>query len=98
MDETTHDMVIQRLELGVDGMVTRTIRSEPESYLRLADLYADRARLKGHERNGRRLPGLRKAPIEEIAAKRSPYIRRHCPILKKRIKGVSFCRLHIFII
>lgn len=45
MDETTHDMVIQRLELGVDTME----KTDPERtgiLLRLADLYADRARLK----------------------------------------------------
>lgn len=45
MDETTHDMVIQRLELGLDGMDS----SEPDRtgiQLRLADLLADRARLK----------------------------------------------------
>ncbi len=45
MDETTHDMVIQRLEYGLDGME----KSFPERtgiLLRLADLYADRARLK----------------------------------------------------
>ncbi|MGZ3722422.1 MAG: tetratricopeptide repeat protein, partial [Bdellovibrionales bacterium] len=45
MDETTHDMVIQRLELGLDGMD----KNEPDRngiVLRLAELYADRARLK----------------------------------------------------
>jgi hypothetical protein len=45
MDETTHDMVIHRLELGIDGMED----SAPERngiILRLGDLYADRARLK----------------------------------------------------
>lgn len=45
MDETTHDMVIQRLEMGIDTMD----KNEPERpgiLLRLADLYADRARLK----------------------------------------------------
>ncbi|MBX3021967.1 MAG: tetratricopeptide repeat protein [Bdellovibrionales bacterium] len=45
MDETTHDMIIQRLELGIDTMG----KNEPERngiLLRLADLYADRARLK----------------------------------------------------
>lgn len=45
MDETTHDMVIQRLELGLDGMD----KNEPERngiVLRLAELYSDRARLK----------------------------------------------------
>lgn len=45
MDETTHDMVIQRLELGIDGMD----KNEPEHngiLVRLAELYADRARLK----------------------------------------------------
>jgi len=45
MDETTHDQVIQRLEMGLDGMD----KTDPERTgiaLRLADLYADRARLK----------------------------------------------------
>src|SRR5665213_81300 len=45
MDETTHDMVIQRLELGLDGMD----KNEPDRngiVLRLAELYSDRARLK----------------------------------------------------
>ncbi len=45
MDETTHNLVIQRLEIGVQNMD----KSEPERIgilLRLADLYADRARLK----------------------------------------------------
>lgn len=45
MDETTHDMIIQKLEMGVDSMD----KSEPERpgiLLRLADLYADRGRLK----------------------------------------------------
>ncbi len=45
MDETTHDMIIQRLEMGLDGMD----KSEPERtgiLLRLADLLADRGRLK----------------------------------------------------
>lgn len=45
MDETTHDEVIKRLEMGLDSME----KSEPERggvMLRLADLYADRARLK----------------------------------------------------
>jgi len=45
MDETTHDMIIQRLELGIDGMD----KNEPERtgiMLRLADLYADRGRIK----------------------------------------------------
>lgn len=45
MDETTHDQVIQRLEMGLDGMD----KNEPERKgiaLRLADLYADRGRIK----------------------------------------------------
>jgi tetratricopeptide (TPR) repeat protein len=45
MDETTHDQIIQRLEMGLDGMD----KTEPERtgiLLRLGDLYADRARLK----------------------------------------------------
>jgi tetratricopeptide (TPR) repeat protein len=45
MDETTHDEVIKRLEMGLDSMD----KSEPERggiLIRLADLYADRARLK----------------------------------------------------
>lgn len=45
MDETTHDLILQRLELGLEGMD----KSEPERtgiLLRLGDLYADRARLK----------------------------------------------------
>src|SRR4051794_20115197 len=45
MDETTHDMIIQRLEYGIDGMD----KNAPERtgiLLRLGDLYADRARLK----------------------------------------------------
>lgn len=45
MDESAHDQVIQRLEMGVDSMD----QSDPERVgilLRLADLYADRARLK----------------------------------------------------
>ena len=45
MDETTHDQIIQRLELGIEGMD----KNEPERtgiLLRLGDLYADRARLK----------------------------------------------------
>jgi hypothetical protein len=45
MDETTHDQIIGRLEMGLDGMD----KNEPERtgiQLRLADLLADRARLK----------------------------------------------------
>ncbi|MGE0528008.1 MAG: hypothetical protein AB7P49_13155, partial [Bdellovibrionales bacterium] len=45
MDETTHDMVIRRLEMGIDTMD----KDAPERtgvLLRLGDLYADRARLK----------------------------------------------------
>jgi hypothetical protein len=45
MDETTHDEIIKRLEMGISGME----KSEPERpaiLLRLADLYADRGRLK----------------------------------------------------
>lgn len=45
MDEATHDQVIKRLEMGIDAMD----KSEPERngvLRRLADLYADRARLK----------------------------------------------------
>lgn len=45
MDESTHDEVIRRLEIGVESMET----SDPERagiLARLADLYADRARLK----------------------------------------------------
>lgn len=46
MDETTHDEIIGRLEIGIESME----KTEPERagiLLRLADLYADRARLKG---------------------------------------------------
>ena len=45
MDETTHDQIIQRLELGIEGMD----KNEPERtgiLLRLGYLYAYRARLK----------------------------------------------------
>lgn len=45
MDETTHDEIIQKLEMGIDGMD----KTDPERngiVLRLADLYSDRARLK----------------------------------------------------
>lgn len=46
MDETTHDQVIERLELGIDSM-EKTEPERPGILLRLGDLYADRARLKG---------------------------------------------------
>lgn len=45
MDETTHDQVITRLEMGIDALE----KGEPARtgvMIRLADLYADRARLK----------------------------------------------------
>lgn len=45
MDETTHDQVISRLEMGIDSLE----KGEPARtgvLVRLADLYADRARLK----------------------------------------------------
>jgi tetratricopeptide (TPR) repeat protein len=45
MDETTHDQIISKLEMGIETME----KNEPERpgiLLRLADLYADRARLK----------------------------------------------------
>ncbi len=45
MDETTHDQVISRLEMGIESLE----KGEPARtgvLLRLADLYADRARLK----------------------------------------------------
>ena len=45
MDETTHDQVIQRLELGLDGMDKKDAERNG-IVLRLAELYSDRARLK----------------------------------------------------
>ncbi len=45
MDETTHDEVIRRLELGVNDM-EKSDGERPGILNRLADLYADRARLK----------------------------------------------------
>lgn len=47
MDLTTHDMVIERLEMGLDGLDKKeNAASRPAIQLRLADLYSDRARLK----------------------------------------------------
>lgn len=45
MDATTHDEVIRRLEIGVEDM-DKTDAERPGILVRLADLYADRARLK----------------------------------------------------
>lgn len=45
MDETTHDLVIKKLEMGIDTM-EKSESERPGILLRLADLYADRARLK----------------------------------------------------
>ncbi len=45
MDESTHDEVIRRLELGVESM-EKSDSERPGILVRLADLYADRARLK----------------------------------------------------
>lgn len=45
MDETTHDQVIRRLVLGVETL-EHDDPARPGVQLRLADLYADRARLK----------------------------------------------------
>lgn len=45
MDETTHDMIIHRLELGI-GTMSKTEPARPGIVLRLAELYSDRARLK----------------------------------------------------
>lgn len=51
MDETTHDQVISRLEMGLESLE----KSEPVRtglLIRLADLYADRARLKAMNEMG----------------------------------------------
>jgi tetratricopeptide (TPR) repeat protein len=45
MDETTHDQVIRRLELGVESL-DKADPARTGVLIRLADLYADRARLK----------------------------------------------------
>lgn len=45
MDETTHDQVIERLELGVESL-DKSDSARTGVLIRLADLYADRARLK----------------------------------------------------
>jgi len=45
MDETTHDQVIQRLEIGLSSMEASDSDRTPIA-LRLAELYADRARLR----------------------------------------------------
>lgn len=45
MDETTHDEVIKRLEMGIESM-DKSEAELPGIQVRLADLYADRARLK----------------------------------------------------
>lgn len=45
MDETTHDQVIQRLEMGVESL-EKADPARNAVLIRLADLYADRARLK----------------------------------------------------
>lgn len=45
MDETTHDEVIRRLELGIENM-EKDASERPGILKRLGDLYADRARLK----------------------------------------------------
>jgi len=45
MDETTHDQVIQRLEMGIESL-EKGEGARTGVLIRLADLYADRARLK----------------------------------------------------
>jgi tetratricopeptide (TPR) repeat protein len=45
MDESTHDEVIKRLEMGIESM-EKSDSELPGIQVRLADLYADRARLK----------------------------------------------------
>ena len=69
MDETTHDEIIKRLELGSDDMG----KDEPERIGvlgRLGELYADRARLKAMnevEQNCQKCDGARKDRVHAIA-------------------------------
>jgi hypothetical protein len=69
MDETTHDEIISRLEMGLSGM-SKSEPDRPGIVLRLADLYSDRARLKAMnelDQNCAKCTGARNDRVKAIA-------------------------------
>lgn len=94
MDETTHDVVIHRLELGIDGMD----KNEPDRngiMVRLAELYADRARLKAIneiESNCQNCKGAQQDRQKAIALYQSALLK-----LDKKLQGRMVLQIaHLF--
>ncbi len=94
MDETTHDQVISRLEMGLDSLE----KGEPARtnvMIRLADLYADRARLKAM--NEVAAGCLEKCPGSKADRNRSIALYKEAlPIVEKANRDALFSSWLIF--